>query len=519
MPAPRKPSEADDKHQISKRIGLLLRQPELLVFLPAVSLVAYWLGGETIMMVTALAMPVLFAFAGAFRGFGGPDVTIPDSLDGLALRSQITKFMDNALRDAQVTGKTTACFVIQFDDADILLDRHGRAVQTEVLARSAERLCAALRDGDTVARLEGGGFAIALSPMRRIDLEGMIQVANRLQTALASPISIDAARIYVTCSIGFCLGPKSPLPSGASLLDAAQVAADDAQRNGPGAIRAYVAGMAHKRADRDAMRGELETALDEGQIRPHFQPQICTDTGAISGFEALARWHHAERGLVPPNEFLPVIEDAGLSERLGEVILYHALTALVRWDKAGLHVPNVGVNFSSAELRNPGLAEKLKWELDRFDLTPDRLCIEILETVIAETDNDVVVHNISALAKMGCGIDLDDFGTGHASITNIRRFAVRRIKIDRSFVTNVDEDREQQKLVSGILSLAERMGLETLAEGVETKGEHAMLAQLGCGHVQGFLFARPMPFEETQNWITEQIAHRSTLPKIGSRAR
>jgi EAL domain-containing protein (putative c-di-GMP-specific phosphodiesterase class I) len=191
----------------------------------------------------------------------------------------------------------------------------------------------------------------------------------------------------------------------------------------------------------------------------------------------------------------------------------------VHWDKAGLHVPNVGVNFSSAELRNPRLAEKLKWELDRFDLTPDRLCVEILETVIAETDNDVIVHNISALAKLGCGIDLDDFGTGHASITNIRRFAVRRIKIDRSFVTKVDEDREQQKLVSGILSLAERMGLETLAEGVETKGEHAMLAQLGCGHVQGFLFGRPMPFDATQSWILEQHAHRSALPMIGSRTR
>lgn len=519
MPRLQQPSGPDEKPQPFRRLGLWLRRPELLVFLPALSLMAFWAGGEAVMMMTALGLPVLFAFAGAFRGSDKIDQGLPDALGGLALRPQISKFLDKTLSDAPITGKTTACFVIQFDDADVLLDRHGRAVQTEVLARSAERLCASLREGDTVARLEGGGFAVALAPIRRIDLEGMVQVAARLQTALAPPISIDAARMYVTCSIGFCLGPRSPLPNGASLIDAAQVAADEACRNGPGAIRAYVPGMARKRADRDAFRGELEIALDEGHIRPHFQPQICTDTGAISGFEALARWHHAERGLIPPAEFLPAIEEAGLSERLGEVMLYHALAALVRWDKAGLHVPNVGVNFSSAELRNPRLAEKLKWELDRFDLTPDRLCIEILETVIAETDNDVIVHNISSLAKLGCGIDLDDFGTGHASITNIRRFAVRRIKIDRSFVTKVDEDREQQKLVSGILSLAERMGLETLAEGVETKGEHAMLAQLGCGHVQGFLFARPMPFEDTQQWIIEQHARRKLPPKIGSRAR
>jgi diguanylate cyclase len=509
----------DEKRPLSVSLGRFLKRPELLVFLPAVSLLAFWAGGEVVMIITALGIPALFAFSGAFRNTVGADTPPPDSLSGLALRPQIAKFLDATLRNAADTGKTTTCFVILFDDADILLDRHGRAVQTEVLERSAERLCAVLREGDIVARLEGGGFAIGLSPIRRIDLESMIQVATRLQAALASPISIDAARIYVTCSIGFCLGPKSPLPTGSSLLDAAQVAADDARRNGPGAIRAYVAGMARKRADRDAFRSELEVALDEGHIRPHFQPQICTDTGAISGFEALARWHHAERGLIPPSEFLPAIEEAGLSERLGEVMLYHSLAALVRWDKAGLNVPNVGVNFSSAELRNPRLAEKLKWELDRFDLTPNRLCVEILETVIAETDNDVIVRNISALAKLGCGIDLDDFGTGHASITNIRRFAVRRIKIDRSFVTKVDEDPEQQKLVSGILSLAERMGLETLAEGVETKGEHAMLAQLGCGHVQGFLFARPMPFDETQKWITEQIAHRSPIPKIGNQTR
>lgn len=204
---------------------------------------------------------------------------------------------------------------------------------------------------------------------------------------------------------------------------------------------------------------------------------------------------------------------------MGEVILYHALSALVRWDRAGLSVPTVAVNFSAQELRNPKLAEKLKWELDRFDLEPRRLSIEILENVVAETDNDVVVANIAALAKLGCGIDLDDFGTGHASITSIRRFTVRRIKIDRSFVTKLDEDREQQKMVAAILSMAERLGLETLAEGVETPGEHAMLAQLGCGDVQGFGIARPMPIDDTMEWIARHRIKLGTMPKIGTRVR
>jgi diguanylate cyclase (GGDEF)-like protein len=497
----------------------VFRRPELMVFIPAVTLAAFWLGGERMLVLTALGAPLLFAIGGAFRFPSSAGASVPDALTGLAMRPQIITLMDEILREAPVSGMTTACVVVQFDDVAGLLERHGRAAQTEILARCAERLCASLRNGDTVARLEGGGFAVVLGRVRRFDLESAVQLCARLQSALSPPISLNGGRLYVTSSIGFCLGERAPGQGGAELLDAAQVAADEALRNGPGAIRAYAPDMTRTRADRDSLREDLETALDEGQIRAHFQPQISTDTGAISGFEALARWYHPERGLIPPAEFLPAIEDCGLSGRLGEVMVYNALLALSRWDKAGYKVPAVAVNFSKSELRNPGLASKLKWELDRFDLAPGRLTVEILETVVAETQNDVVVSNIAAISQMGCGVDLDDFGTGHASITSIRRFPVRRIKIDRSFVTRVDEDREQQKVMSAILSMAEQLGMETLAEGVETPGEHAMLAQLGCRHVQGFGIARPMPVEETLDWIARHLARQSGTPRIGKKAR
>ncbi len=495
------------------------RRPEMMVFIPALTLAAFWLGGERMLVLAALGAPLLFAIGGAFRPPSGQAFSVPDVLTGLAMRPQIITLMDDILRDAPVTGLTTACLVVQFDDASTLLDRYGRAAQTEILTRSAERICASLRTGDTVARLEGGGFAVALGRVRRVDLESAVQLCARLQSALAPPISLNGARVYVTSSVGFCLGERAPAQGGAALLDAAQVAADEAVRNGPGAIRAYSPDMTRTRSDRDSLRQELENALDEGQIRAHFQPQVSTDTGAISGFEALARWYHPERGLIPPIEFLPAIEDCGLSGRLGEVMVYNALLALSRWDKAGYTIPTVAVNFSRSELRNPGLASKLKWELDRFDLAPERLTVEILETVVADTDNDVVVSNIAAISQMGCGVDLDDFGTGHASITSIRRFSVRRIKIDRSFVTRVNEDREQQKVMSAILSMAEQLGMETLAEGVETPGEHAMVSQLGCGHVQGFGIARPMPVDETMDWIARHLARVTGTPRIGNRAR
>ena len=177
-------------------------------------------------------------------------------------------------------------------------------------------------------------------------------------------------------------------------------------------------------------------------------------------------------------------------------------------------MPNVSVNFSGDELSDPKLIDKTRWELDRFDLAPQRLTVEILETVIDGAQNDIVTRNVADLAKLGCNIDLDDFGTGHASIAHIRRFRVGRIKIDRTFVTRIDADREQQQMLTAILEMANQLEIETLAEGVETVGEHALLAQLGCGHVQGYSIARPMPFGDTIGWLREHSRKLEEQPKI-----
>lgn len=501
------------------RLGRLGGAEWALLCGPLVMLLAYQLGAEAALVLLGLGMPMVFAALALVRPPAQGDSPRPGAGHDPA-RRDIVPVLDRMLRDGTDSGRSTACLVLLFDNPASLPDRHGRTVEAEVMRRCVDRMAGVLREGDLVARLDGGGFAVALAPVRRLDLETMIQLSARLLTALSDPVSIEARRIYVSVSVGFCLAARVPAAGGgAALLDAAQVAAEEALRHGPGAIRGYSPDMARHRADRDVLREQLEAALDNGQIVAFFQPQISADTGEITGFETLARWQHPDRGLVAPDAFIPAVAEAGLSERLSEVMLYQALAAMARWDRAGLGVPSVGVNFSADELRNPRLAEKLKWELDRFDLTPERLSVEILETVVAQTDSDVVVHNIAALARMGCGIDLDDFGTGHTSIANLRRFAVRRLKIDRSFVTRVDEDREQQRIVAAILSMAERLGLETLAEGVETKGELAMLAQLGCGHLQGFCIARPMPFDETPGWIAGHRAQIARAPRIGQRSR
>lgn len=507
--------------QQNNRLGAVLRwlgRREVLALMPVAMLIALWTGGEKAMLVVASLAPLIWVLSVRIRPEKPEAARIGAGLAGLGQRSQTISLLNGIMRDSPETGLHTACLVVQLDEAQRLADRFGRATHIELLSRTAERLSAALRNGDVVSHIEHSTFAVILAPQRRLDLETLVQLSARLQAAVGAPVSLQTTKLYLTCSVGFCLSDNAPEQSGRALLEAAQMASEEALRNGPGAIRAWSPDMPGARARRHAIRTALLTALDEGQIRPHFQPQICTNTGRIAGFEALARWYHPDRGLVPPAEFLPAIEEAGLSERLGDAILSQALTALVRWEKTGLKVPIIGVNFSPGELRNPRLVEKLQWELDRFNLTPDRLTIEVLENVVATPENEVIVQNIAALSRIGCGIDLDDFGTGQASITNIRRFAVRRLKIDRSFVSRIDSDRDQQKVVSAILAMADQFGLETVAEGVETAAEHAMLAQLGCSYVQGFGIGHPMNYDQAVEWIEDHRGQLTDLPRIGNKS-
>lgn len=489
-------------------LQLALAGPAILAFLPALTLGAYWIGGETALLVTALGLPLLLVFVQTLGRDPARFLAQRDSVTGLLLRDGFENTLGQIYDNTKTSGLKSACFVLEMDDCRELAERHGQNAVDLVVQRCGERIISTLRDGDTVARLGDSRFAVCLKPVRQLDLELCIQLAGRLQSTIEEPVSLDGLSLYVSCSVGFCLRSRAPGETGTDWVAAAQDALADARLAGPSGIRAFSAEIRRKNKARLDLRNDATAALENGQIQPWYQPQISTDTGKVSGFEVLARWNHPIHGLIPPDVFLPVIEQAGLLERLGQVMLYHALTALKAWDSAGTGVPCIGVNFASDELRNPALVDKIRWELDRFDLTPDRLCVEVLESVVTDNPDETVTRNISGLGALGCRIDLDDFGTGHASIASIRRFAVSRIKIDRSFVMKADRDPEQQRLVGAILTMAERLGIETLAEGVETVGEHALLAQLGCDYVQGFGIGRPMPFDQTLDWI---VAHEGKI--------
>ncbi len=493
-----------------------LTGPSALAFIPAISLGSFWIGGEALLLGVALILPALISI---LRTEPSATKDFPrDGLTGLMLRDGLENLLDINLNIARETGKNTAALVMQLDDFDEFTDRHGHKASDDIRKQVGLRLKDSMRDIDEVARLNRGAYAVAVAPSPRMDLEAMIQISGRLQKTISEPYLIDNSTVYLTGSVGFCLGNRSPEPNGPALLDAAELALKDAQHNGHGAIRAFSSDMQVKAKAHHALTEDVVTALENGEIRPWFQPQVSTDTGKVTGFEALARWYHPKRGMISPMDFLPAVEQADQFERLSEVMLYQSMVALKKWEGLGFVVPQIGVNFASDELRNPKLVDKIRWELDRFDLAPERLAVEILETVVEDTKNDIITRNIAGLAQLGCSIDLDDFGTGHASISNIRRFAVGRIKIDRSFVIKVDKDSDQQRMVSAVITMAEQLGLGTLAEGVETAGEHAMLAQLGCGHVQGYGLGRPMPFEDTLEWMRQHNAKLGKSPVIGRHA-
>lgn len=498
--------------KLRNTLAPVLLGPPVLAFLPALTLGTYWIGGESALLVAALGLPLLFAIFGMFSRNGN----VPqDATTGLLLRDGFEMITTEIFSASKRKGYNSAVFILEIDQLSELESEYGAQSAELVLRELGQRLRDVARTRDCVARIADNKFAICLYAMPHLDLELCIQMASRYQSKLEQPVTLDGLSLYLTCSVGFCSRRHAPDEDADAWISAAFAALEEAKHNGPSGMRAYSSELHHRTKRRRNLHGEVVQALESGQIQAWFQPQICTDTGKISGFEALARWLHPVHGMIPPTTFLPALEDAGLMERLSEIMVYQSLSALKAWDAAGVEVPQVGVNFAADELRNPGLVDRIRWDLERFGLDPKRLCIEVLETVVSDAPDDVIVRNIAALGELGCGIDLDDFGTGHASIGAVRRFNVRRIKIDRSFITKSDRDPEQQKMVGAILTMAERLDLETLAEGVETVGEHALLAQLGCDHVQGYGIGRPVPFDQTLDWISAHMSKLKDPPAIG----
>lgn len=478
---------------------------DVLALFPIVMLLTVWLGLDDLVFASAMVLPALLAI-GAF-GAPGAQAQAPRERGG---RTGVARGHDALLtaldRAAQRADRESACFVLEIDDWRDLVARVGTEAAETIAHRLAERLDATMRRDDDVVRLGDARFAVVLAPIEAAGLSLREAVVGRLCAAVAEPFAVDALALRLTCCIGHTPIIRDMGRAPEATLAAAEAALADASRQGPAVARTFAPALLSARSERADLADEVEAALTSGDIRPWFQPQICARSGAISGVETLARWHHSERGILAPGQFLGAIDDAGRLPQLCQMILFHALNALKTWDRDGLHVPNIAVNFTAIELRDPGLADHIKWEVDRFDLSPGRLTVEILETVAAENADASLIDNLAALRGFGIALDLDDFGTGQASLSAIRRFGVNRIKIDRSFVLGVDTDPRQQATIAAVVAMAGHLDLSTLAEGVETAEAQAMLERLGCDQLQGYHIARPMPLEAMTGWIAGHIA-------------
>ena len=387
-----------------RRNGALWRRfgtvPRVAALVPALSLAAFAFGGETGLLALALVAPFALWFAGYISrnlGFAG-QVPAPRDLDDLVYAA------DRAVAQRSAG----ACYVALFHDLPKIRLLHGPAGIDALIDGVFARVASGSRNGDRVARLHDAGIAVFLTVPDQLGAEAALIRAQRLLESLAQPVLLGAARVFASASVGYCRVDHAGIADGQALLDAARLAAEDALAHAPGAIRAFETGHLHRRCAQSALHGELERALGSGQIRPWFQPQICADTFAITGAEALARWVHPERGLIPTADFLPMIAASGRSEALTRTMLSGALDALGRWDRAGIRVPHVAINLGAEDLRNPHLPDVLTWELDRFGKPPERLTIEILEDVAARTNDDVITRNLARICAMGCGIDMDD---------------------------------------------------------------------------------------------------------------
>jgi EAL domain-containing protein (putative c-di-GMP-specific phosphodiesterase class I)/GGDEF domain-containing protein len=400
--------------------------------------------------------------------------------------------------------------LLQLENTEILGRSLDKAAMSHLLVQLSMTLGRAVRPYDPVRILAPGLFAFVLR--NRKDRDAM-QVARRLHKQSQASISLAGQTLTPVITGALVHADAPDLPGIDALIDNArhrlQGAADDDL--GRLKLHPYDIGLTAPR-----LVATVSDAIDANQIEAWFQPQLCCHSGAITGFEALARWNHPTRGILAPGLFMPQMTEADHTG-LTQTMLTQSLDAIKAWDASGFSVPTVSVNISNNELSARGFADCLLWELDRHEIRPQRVVIEVLESVGPVTSNADVRINLRKLSKAGCHIDLDDFGTGYASLDAIRQFGINRIKLDRSFVTGCDIDQAQQRMILAILALAERLGIAALAEGVETREEHAFLAQMGCDEVQGYAIARPMPLSATMDFLRRHNAAAADLPSIAKR--
>jgi diguanylate cyclase (GGDEF)-like protein len=414
-----------------------------------------------------------------------------DPLTGLPNRRVFRAALDQISRQPRQQGREADGFGLLFLDLDrfkVVNDTLGHRIGDELLQAVAKRLRQPLRENDVLARLGGDEFAVLVpSVASRSELEAL---ADALVQAVEPRYEIDGHQVRSSVSIGIALGPQDG-ENAEDLLMAADLALYAVKTRGRGTYMFYASSMNKELNDRRQIEIDLREAIERNQLELHYQPIINLRSNAISGFEALARWRHPAKGMVPPALFIPVAEDSGLILPLGEWALTEACRQAALWPDDVV----VAVNLSPVQFTAPDLVEIVARVLGESGLAPHRLELEITERIFM-ADSENTLSALRRLKALGVRIAMDDFGTGYSSLSYLRSFPFDKIKIDRTFVSDLGEAGERVVIVQAVVSIARALGMTTTAEGVETAGQHQFLAALGCDEVQGYLFSPPVPVEK-----------------------
>ncbi|MDR1462783.1 MAG: EAL domain-containing protein [Azoarcus sp.] len=434
-------------------------------------------------------------------------ISYHDSLTNLPNRALLLEKLEHALKRAKhlfpnpssqgaqpEDGYQIALLFIDLDHFKNINDTMGHAVGDTLLQIAAEKMLHILRESDLLARVGGDEFVILLeAPITTIAVAG---VAQRILSLFSIPIPLQEKEIYMSVSVGVSLFPKDGDDT-ESLIKHAELAMFQAKSEGRGVSRFYGAELGAGILERMTIEHDLRGALQRREFVLYYQPQITLATGQLAGVEALLRWIHPKRGLIPPGQFIPIAEDIGIISEIGAWVLQEACRQMAAWREDGFEVPSMAVNISAQQFERSNLIAIVREQLEKYSLPPHTLELEVTESILMHK-TEMVIAALEGIKKMGVRLAIDDFGTGYSSLGYLKSLPVQRLKIDTSFIREIGLDNNDEAITRAVIALSASLGLETVAEGVESKEQEKFLRDENCPIVQGFRYAHPLPAEEIQ---------------------
>jgi diguanylate cyclase (GGDEF)-like protein/PAS domain S-box-containing protein len=432
-----------------------------------------------------------------------------DSLTGLPNRATSAARIEDAIALARREGKQAAILFLDLDRFKLINDTLGHALGDELLIAVGRRLKAAVREVDTVSRLGGDEFVVALVNLNSV--KDVSALATKLLKPLAMHYEIGEHELFVTASMGISLFPKDG-DDPETLIKKADIAMYHAKRGGRNNFMFYEPKMDEDAGLRLLLANDIRRALERDEFRVFYQPKHHPGTCEITSMEALVRWEHPDLGLLAPNEFVPLAEETGLILPLGEWVLRTVAAQQVAWRREGLRSIRIGVNLSGYQLQQATFTAKVRSILAETGMSPDALELEITETVVMQNP-DLAAVVLKELTAMGIRIAIDDFGTGYSSLAHIKRFSVSTLKIDKSFVRDLERNPTDAAIATAIIAMAANLNLQVVAEGVETLGQLNFLRDKLCDEVQGFLFSKPVAADQISKYLQAHDSQDAPLPQ------